>query len=86
MFAKRCPRADELNAFVKDGRGAKKVKRHIETCDVCSGIVADLMRQAELIDTVRQAVEVIDDETRARAAAICNGLARVQPLNDRKHE
>lgn len=76
MFARRCPRADELQAYVEEGRGATKITNHIETCEICFGIVADLRTQAELIDTVRQAVQVIDEKTRARAADICRELPR----------
>lgn len=86
MFAKRCPRADELKTYVDGGQVAAKIKRHVEECNVCSDIVAGMARQNDLIDTVRQAVEAIDDETRSRAAAICKGVARVQPLDGRKDE
>lgn len=71
MFTTKCPRADELQTYVNEGQAEERIKRHIASCEICFGIVAEMVKQADLINTVRQAVRAIDDKTRARAAAIC---------------
>jgi len=78
MFAKRCPRADELEALATEGRASVKIKRHVEACETCARIVTDLAKEAELVDTVREAVRDYDEKTCARVAEICHELANTQ--------
>lgn len=75
MLAKRCPRADELEAMALEQRVPARVAKHVARCERCFQIVAHLRDEAQLIGELRDAVTSLDDDTRAKLLEVCREAA-----------
>ena len=71
MLARRCPRADELEAVARKQRVAARVSKHVDGCERCTQIVAHLRNEAQLVEELREAVTGLDDETRSSLLDAC---------------
>jgi len=76
MFARHCPRVDELKSLAtSSSRVSNRVKRHVERCETCNQVVTQLRQDAELIGDLREASLSLDDRRRQEIVEICRKVA-----------
>lgn len=71
MFLNRCPKLDELDAFVQDAQ-SKRIARHLLRCPSCRSKFEELYRDANLLAELRGvASDSLEQCVRERVHAIC---------------
>ena len=57
MLIRKCPRADELSDLVEGRTCSRRLQKHVDSCAICAQIVANLRRDAQLVEDLQAAVK-----------------------------
>lgn len=78
MLNRKCPRADELSDLVEGRTRSRRLQKHVANCAICTQIVANLRRDAELLQDLQAAVKSPpDDAVREDLMDACRSASRV---------